>query len=167
MLPRGLGTLRYYFPQNASAQWQPRDLTSCTKKGFLGAGFLGAPPISLIESPTPAGLRKGQMGSALINGVTAKFMVFDRGIFGVLPLTCLYLPKSARAHLFPQSVKIHHFCSGPISVDPICPQPHIYIYLYIHVYIYIYIYIYVYTHAYIHMCMCVYIYIYIYMYVYM
>ena len=43
--------------------------------------------------------------------------------FWVLPLTYLYLPKSARAYLFPQSVKIHYFCSGPIRVDPICPQP--------------------------------------------
>ena len=24
---------------------------------------------------------------------------------------------------FPQSVRINYFCSGPISVDPICPQP--------------------------------------------
>ena len=39
------------------------------------------------------------------------------------PLTYFYLPKSARAYLFPQFVKIHYFCSGPISVDPICPQP--------------------------------------------
>ena len=50
--------------------------------------------------------------------------VFDRGTLWVLPLTYLYLPESARAYLFPQSVKTHHyFCSGPISVDPICPQP--------------------------------------------
>ena len=48
-------------------------------------------------------------------------MFFDRGTFWVLPLT--YLPQSARAHLFPQFVKIHYFCSGPVSVEPICPQP--------------------------------------------
>ena len=29
-------------------------------------------------------------------------------------------PRSARAHLFPQSVKLHYFCSGPICLDPIC-----------------------------------------------
>ena len=57
------------------------------------------------------------------NGVTANFSFFDSGAFCVLPLTYLFLPKSARAYLFPQSVKIHYFCSGPISVDPICPQP--------------------------------------------
>ena len=39
--------------------------------------------------------------------------------FWVLPLAYFYLPESARAHLFPQSVEIHYFCSGPISVDPI------------------------------------------------
>ena len=27
------------------------------------------------------------------------------------------------AYLFPQSVKNHYFCSDPIRVDPICPQP--------------------------------------------
>ena len=52
VLPRGLGgTLRYSFPPNASVQWQPGDLAIHTEKWFLGAGFLGAPPISL---------RKGQ-----------------------------------------------------------------------------------------------------------
>ena len=35
------------------------------------------------------------------NGVTANLMFFDRGTFGVLPLTYFYLPKSARAYLFP------------------------------------------------------------------
>ena len=34
-----------------------------------------------------------------------------------------YLPLSARAYHFPKFVRIHNFCSGPISVDPICPQP--------------------------------------------
>ena len=57
------------------------------------------------------------------NGVTAFCLFFDRGTFWVLPLTYFYLPQSARACLFPQSVKFHYFCSGPISVDPICPQP--------------------------------------------
>ena len=71
-------------------------------------------------APTPVG--KGRMGSALI-GATASFMLFDRGAFGVLPLTYFYIHKGARSYLFPQSVKIHDFCSGPVSVDPVCPQP--------------------------------------------
>ena len=67
-------------------------------------------------------LRKGTNGVST-NGVTANLMFSDRGNFWVLPLTYFYLPKSARAHLLSQSVEIHYFCSGPISVDPICPQP--------------------------------------------
>ena len=55
------------------------------------------------------------------NGVTAIFMIFDRRTFWVLPLIYFYLPKSARAYLFPQSDKNNpYFCSGPISVDAIC-----------------------------------------------
>ena len=58
------------------------------------------------------------------NGATANFkFVLTAGAFWVVPLTYFYLPKSARADLFPQSVKIHCFCSGAISVDPIGPQP--------------------------------------------
>ena len=47
VLLRVVGTLRYVFPSNASVQWQPDGLAIPTKKWFLGAGFLGAPPISL------------------------------------------------------------------------------------------------------------------------
>ena len=66
-----------------------------------------------------AQFRQVQMGS-----VTATISCsFDRGTFGVLPLTYFYFPKSAMAYLFLQSVKMHYFCSGPIGVDPICPQP--------------------------------------------
>ena len=65
--------------------------------------------------------RKGTNGVSA-NGVS-EFCVFDGGTFWVLPLTYFYLPKRARAYLFPESVKIGYFCSGPISVDPICPQP--------------------------------------------
>ena len=36
-------------PPSASVQWQPDGLTIHTKKWFLGAGFLRAPPISLNE----------------------------------------------------------------------------------------------------------------------
>ena len=67
-------------------------------------------------------LGKGQNGVAT-NGVAANFMSFDRGTFWVFPFTYFYIPKSARTYLFPRSVKIHYVCGGPISVDPICPQP--------------------------------------------
>ena len=49
-------------------------------------------------------------------GILQFSCLFDRGTFWVLPLTYLYLPKSAGAYLFPQSLKIHYFCSGPVSV---------------------------------------------------
>ena len=66
------------------------------------------------RSRPPTHLGKGQMGSALI-GVTANFMFLTEFVLGVLPLAYFYIPKSSRACLFPQSVKIHYFCSGPIS----------------------------------------------------
>ena len=57
VLLRGVGTLRYYFPPNASSvQLQPCDLTIHTKKWFLGAGFLGAASISLKEADEVAAL---------------------------------------------------------------------------------------------------------------
>ena len=57
---------------------------------------------------------KGQMGSALI---------FDRGTVWVLPLSYFNLPKSARAYLFPQSVKLISFAASPLVLTCICPQP--------------------------------------------
>ena len=55
VLLRGVGTLRSIFWSSVktllvkcpSVQWQPDDLTIHTNKCFLGARFLGAPPISL------------------------------------------------------------------------------------------------------------------------
>ena len=41
-----------FFPPNASVQLQPDGLTTHTEKWLLGAGFLGAPPISLTMSTT-------------------------------------------------------------------------------------------------------------------
>ena len=64
--------------------------------------------------------RKGTNGVST-NGITANFMFFDRGTFGVLPLTYFCLPKSARAYLLPQSVQMHYLCSGPIGVDQSAP----------------------------------------------
>ena len=72
--------------------------------------------------PAPCRTRKGTNGVST-NGVTAFVVFCDGGTFFVLPLPYFYLPKSARAYLFPRSVKMRYFCSGPISVDPICPQP--------------------------------------------
>ena len=75
---------------------------------------------SLLEKLRQEDFGKGQMGSALM-GSLQFFMFFDRGSFGYS--TYFYLPRSARAYLFPHSVKIRYLCGGPISVDPIRPQP--------------------------------------------
>ena len=88
-------------------------------------------PSNRPKAPSPAdpsplrlctGVRRGTNGVST-NGVTATLMFFERGAFWVLPLTYFYLPKSARAYLFPQSVKTHYLYSDPISVD------HIYVYI--------------------------------------
>ena len=50
VLLKGVGTLRYVFPPDASVQWQPDGLTIHAKQQFLGAGFLGASPISLRDA---------------------------------------------------------------------------------------------------------------------
>ena len=71
--------------------------------------------------PEGVSSRKGTHGVSTKGG-HCKCYVFDRVVFGV-PLAYFCLPKSARAYLFPQPVKIHYFCSGPINVDPICKQP--------------------------------------------
>ena len=107
-----------------------------------------------------------------------------------------YLPKSASACLFLQSVKNNYFCIGPISVDPVrlqpkdnntkqnqgstnhvshpCSNPATYIYIYIYVYIHTHIHIYTYTihtyiYTYMYMYVCIYLSLslYIYIYIYM
>ena len=60
---------------------------------------------------------EGQMGSALM-GSLHLFLCFSRDLLGT------NLSKYVNiAYLFTQSVKNSYFCSDPISVDPICPQP--------------------------------------------
>ena len=53
------------------------------------------------------------------NEVAANVMfLLTEGPFGVLPLTYAYLHKSARAYLFPQSVKLITFAAAPLVVTP-------------------------------------------------
>ena len=68
------------------------------------------------------GARKWTNGVST-NWVTANVMFFDRGTFWVPPLTYFIFPKVPGRAFFPQSVKINHICSGPISSGPMCPQP--------------------------------------------
>ena len=64
------------------------------------------------------------MGPALMGSLRFLFTFFDGGTFWALPLTCFCLPKTARGVPFsPICRNSLLFCSGPISVDPICPQP--------------------------------------------
>ena len=97
----------------------------CKSNLFWQIGEKGTQAIYYFWGPAAFG--KGQMGSALM-GSLQHLMFLTEGLrclhyFGVPPLTYLCILRSARACLFPQSVKTHCFCSGPISVDPICPQP--------------------------------------------
>ena len=71
--------------------------------------------------PTVAQRRKigkGQMGLALMGSLQISCFLTEV-LFGATNLS-----KSVNcAYLFPQSISNYYFCSDPISVDPICPQP--------------------------------------------
>ena len=69
---------------------------------------------AVLRRPGPAsGARKGTTGVST-NWVTASFMFLDGGTFGALPLTYLYLPKSARAYLFVTNLsKFITFAAAP------------------------------------------------------
>ena len=60
---------------------------------------------------------KQQMGSALM-GLLHFCVFFDRGTFQLLSLTYFYLPKSARAYLFPRSVKFITSAAAPVVLTP-------------------------------------------------
>ena len=95
-------------PWNQGSAWaKPSEIqSSSTKIGHTDVmGFFRDPP------------SRGPLERA------ARRSYSRQGLFWVLPLTYFYLPKSARAHLFPQSVKIHEIRSDPISADPSCPFP--------------------------------------------
>ena len=51
------------------------------------------------------------------------FLCFLTGTFWGTPINLFLSSQKCQGVPFPQSVKIPYFCSGPISVDPICPQP--------------------------------------------
>ena len=68
--------------------------------------------------------RKGTIGVSS-NGVTANVVFFfDRGTFWVLPVNLLLSPQKSQGIPFSPTCR-NYFCSGPISVDPICLQPNI------------------------------------------
>ena len=100
--------------------------------GLLKAGRRGAHrpcnfsyPVGAFSAGKRPGideyLGKGQMGSALRNGVTANFTYFDRGTFWVFPFTYFHVPKSAQKC---QGVFFHNlsksitFASAPFVLSP-------------------------------------------------
>ena len=61
---------------------------------------------------------KGTNGVSTV-GVTANVMFFDRGTFGILPLTYVCLPESARVYLFPNlSKSLFVFVAAPLVFTP-------------------------------------------------
>ena len=68
------------------------------------------------------------MGLALINGVATNNVLLcfllTEGLFGYWRQPTFIFPEVPGRTFFPNlSQVINYFCSGPISADPICPQP--------------------------------------------
>ena len=92
-------------------------------KQFLCSSTAPCPPMPLpvhFRGPTN-GVRKGTNGIST-NRVTSNFMFFDRDFLGT-PINLLLSSQKWQGVFFSQAVKIHYFCSGPMGVDPIRPQP--------------------------------------------
>ena len=80
-------------------------------------------PLSRGAAPCRGSLHvgKGQMGSALTGSLQISFFFLTQGL---LDTPVISSKKCQGAPFFP-ICKNHYLCSGPISVDPICPQPSI------------------------------------------
>ena len=150
-----------FVPPNASVQRQLGGLTIHAKKWFLGAGFLGTPPISLIQFTGPeTGIRKrvtrkadGKLTLLLMNYFVQFFSTLQVGFVekrarGVRPF------RSSPAQLLESAAGLiimiitsynnnNNMCVYIYIYTHICIC--IYIYIYIHSYTYIYIYIYLHT----------------------
>ena len=122
----------------------PRDKVADPQQA-LGKGTSGVSTESALSSPVSGSIctrrtdpvrrncrprssrRHAEEARKGTNGVSTKgslqISCFSTGTFGVLPLAYFDPPKSARAYLFPQSVKMNDFCSDSVSVDPVCLQP--------------------------------------------
>ena len=83
--------------------------------------YLGAQePAGPDPGQHDAGVGKGEMGSALMESLQISCFLTEE-LFGT-PVKCVF-PIVCQGVPFSQSGKIPYFCSGPISVDPICSQP--------------------------------------------
>ena len=79
MLLRGVGALQdlLTLSENSACQvWQPDGLTIHAKKWFLGAGFLGAPPISLKSCEASTAKLDSESGSDGIGPVPEGLTMF-------------------------------------------------------------------------------------------
>ena len=68
---------------------------------------------------------EGQTGSALMGSLQTSCF-FDRGTFGVLPLTYLCFPKSAQGTFFPNMSKLITFAAAPLVLTPFVRNQNIY-----------------------------------------
>ena len=75
----------------------------------------------LVDAPNPVSFGKGTTGVST-NGVTGFVCLLTEGSFGYSRSPTFTFPKCQGVPFSP-SCQIHYFCSGPISVGPICPQP--------------------------------------------
>ena len=80
------------------------------------------PEVTRTAPRSAASSRKGTGGVSTMWGHCEFSCLLDRDFLGT-PVNLLLSSQSARAHLFIQSVKFFYICLGPISADPICPQP--------------------------------------------
>ena len=64
----------------------------------------------------------GQMGSALMGSLQISCFLTE-GLFGYSPQPTFISPEVPGRTFFRNLSKLFTFCSGPVSVDPICPQP--------------------------------------------
>ena len=75
------------------------------------------------SSRAAAPIGKGHMGSALMGSLQSSCFLTE-GLLGVLPVNLLLSSQKWQGvPFFPNLSRIHYFCSDPISVDPIFPQP--------------------------------------------
>ena len=95
----------YVFAQSELTEFFKRDYLK--GKAYEGKGY------TLEQNQD----RKGTNGVST-NGGTAFVLLLD-----ILPLTCFLSPRTCQGVPFSPICQIHHFCSGPISADPVCPQP--------------------------------------------
>ena len=66
--------------------------------------------------------RSRNLVDGALMGSLQMFMFFDRDFSGT-PVNLLLYSQKCQGVPFSPICQIHYFCSSPISVDPICPQP--------------------------------------------